>query len=249
MTKPKIVDITEKNISDYQPRCFLKEGDKNYDVKADWLKKRFKEGLKIKQLYLENDKKANGFIEYVPGEKAWRGVLAKNYLFIHCLWMYPNKFKKKGHGSLLVKEVLKDAKEQGKLGVAVITSEGSFMSSKEIFEKNGFKSVEYKKPFDLMVKQIKRGPIPKFKDTEKELAKYKGWHIVYNKQCPWVIRFINEMKPSQKKRMKIKELKTAKEAQNGPSIYGSFNLIHDGKLLADHFISNRRFENILKKEG
>ena len=48
--------------------------------------------------------------------------------------------------------------------------------------------------------------------------------------------------------LKLTELKSAKEAQNAPSIYASFNLIYNGKLLADHYISNRRFENIINKE-
>lgn len=28
-----------------------------------------------------------GFIEYLPGEHAWRAVHADGYLFIHCLWV------------------------------------------------------------------------------------------------------------------------------------------------------------------
>lgn len=33
-----------------------------------------------------------------------------------------------------------------------------------------------------------------------------------------------------------------------PSIYATFNLINNGKLLADHYISLTRFNNIIKKE-
>ena len=39
-----------------------------------------------------------------------------------------------------------------------------------------------------------------------------------------------------------------KEAKNAPSGYGVFNLLHDGKLLEDHYLSATRFKNILKKE-
>lgn len=49
--------------------------------------------------------------------------------------------------------------------------------------------------------------------------------------------------------LKIRELKNAKEAQNAPSGYGVFGLIHDGRLIADHYISKARFLNILKKES
>jgi hypothetical protein len=93
--------------------------------------------------------------------------------------------------------------------------------------------------------------LPKFKDYKKQLEKYKGWHIVYSNQCPWVARFINELdkKIADELKLKITELKTAKQAQDAPSIYSVFNFIHDGKLSADHYISNTRFNNIIKKES
>jgi hypothetical protein len=72
---------------------------------------------------------------------------------------------------------------------------------------------------------------------------------VYSLQCPWVARFIDEMKKRfTELDIKITELKTADEAQNAPSVYASFNLIYNGKLLSDHYISKRRFENIINKE-
>ena len=49
-------------------------------------------------------------------------------------------------------------------------------------------------------------------------------------------------------KLNFTELKSAKDAQNAPSIYSIYNLIYNGKLLADHYISSRRFQNILKKE-
>jgi len=44
------------------------------------------------------------------------------------------------------------------------------------------------------------------------------------------------------------ELENAKQAQNAPSIYTTFNLVYNGKLLVDHYISNKRFLNIIEKE-
>ena len=46
----------------------------------------------------------------------------------------------------------------------------------------------------------------------------------------------------------IIEIKTAEEAQNAPSIYSVCNLVYDGKLIIDHYISTTRFLNILRKE-
>jgi hypothetical protein len=137
-------------------------------------------------------------------------------------------------------------------GVAGVTSEGPFMAGKDVFLKNGFKSVASAEPsFELMIKSFKKGPEPKVRDWESQLDKYKGLNILYTKQCPWVARFIDELNDIVKKKgvkLKITEIKTPKDAQNAPSLYATFNLIYNGKLLADHYISARRFENILKKE-
>ena len=153
--KMKIIEVNKKNIEEYPPTCFINPKNEGYLIKLGWIKKHFSEGLKFKLIYMEEGKKCNGFIEYVPGEYAWRAVDTKGYMFIHCIWMFPNKFKKKGYGSRLIEEVIDDAKKQGKYGVAVVASEGPFMASKELFAKNGFKSIASSKPYDLMVKNIK----------------------------------------------------------------------------------------------
>ena len=243
----KIIDINPDNIKNFLSICFCKKNSVGFNQKIEWIKKRLKEGLKIKFLIDEKDNIVHGYIEYIEGQNAWRAVDARGYLFIHCIWITPNKYKKKGYGSRLIKECIKDAK--GKLGVAVISSDDSFMASKEIFLKNGFKIINESGKQQLLVKQLKKGSLPKLNDYQKQLSKYKGWHIVYSNQCPWVSRFISELdkKTINKLDLKITELKTPKQAQNAPSIYSVFNLIKDGKILADHYISNTRFNNIIEK--
>jgi hypothetical protein len=252
MSDEIIINLDETNIDQYPPTCFLNPKNEGYLIKCDWMKKRFSEGLIIKQLYLEKGRKCNGFIEYIPGENAWRAIDAPGYMFIHCIWITPNNVKHKGYGSKLIEECIKDAEKQGKNGVAVITSEGSFMAGKDIFLKNGFKSIQTAKPsFELMIKPFNDSPVPKFKNWEGQLKKYQGLNIIYSNQCPWVARSIKELKEVAKKNkleMKVTEIKTAEQAQNAPSIYAIFNIVNNGKILADHYISSRRFENIIKKE-
>jgi len=250
-TNPMIITVNEDNVSQYPPTCFLNPKNVGYWIKAEWLKERFSEGLKIKLLYLENDKKYHGFIEYVPGEYAWRAVEAKEYLFIHCIWVSPNKFKNKGYGSLLVEECVKDAEKQGKAGVAVIASDGPFMANKGLFLKNGFSEVQKSGVFTLLAKQLRKAAEPKFKDCENQLSNYEGLNIVYSNQCPWVARFMSELAEIIKEKglkINVIELKTAEQAQAAPSIYAVFNLVNNGKILSDHYISNTRFLNILNKE-
>jgi len=179
-----------------------------------------------------------------------REQFANGYMFIHCLWINGKKHIRQGLGSILIKEVERDAKKN-KLGVAVITSDKSFIATREIFLKNGYSIVSESGKEQLIAKQFKKGSLPYINNWEHELKKYKGLAIIYSKQCPWVPRFIEEVKPILKKEKlepKIFELETAEQAQKGPSIYCIFNLIYDGKLLADRYISTTRFLNIVNKE-
>jgi hypothetical protein len=80
-SKPIIVEVNSENLSQYPPACFLNPKNVGCQIKLDWLKERFVEGLKIKLLYFANDKKCHGFIEYVPGEHAWlKAFLLDSYL-------------------------------------------------------------------------------------------------------------------------------------------------------------------------
>ena len=103
----------------------------------------------------------------------------------------------------------------------------------------------------MQLSACKKAQLPKFTDWQSELKKYKGLHIVYSKQCPWVARSIEELLATlqeKKLHVEVTELTTAEQAQKAPSIYGVFNLIYDGKLIADRYISTTRFLNIIKKE-
>ena len=103
----------------------------------------------------------------------------------------------------------------------------------------------------VIPKKFKEGMLPIINDWEGELKKYKGLTIIYSIQCPWVARFIEEVKPILKEKNmnpSIRELKSHREAQKAPSLYSVFNLIYNGKLLADRYISTTRFKNIINKE-
>ena len=155
------------------------------------------------------------------------------------------------YASELLGDCISDAKNQRKTGVAVVTSDGAFMAGKDLFLNNRFEIVDSDKPHSLLVYKIKDGVLPKFQDWREKLKNYQNLHILYSNQCPWVARSIKELtEVAGKYNLKptITELKYAKDAQNAPSVYATFNLIYKGRLLSDHYISKRRFENIIKKE-
>jgi hypothetical protein len=234
----EIVTLSPKNYMEYGCPCFLNPKHEGHLRKLKWLEERFSEGLTIKHLFIEGEKRPIGFIEYVPGEYAWRAVSARGYLFIHCIWVNPNKYKEKGNGSLLVNECIEDARKDGRYGVAIVTSSGPHMAGKELFLKNGFEISDKSDRFELLAVKLKEGPSPAF-TKRQQLINYQGLNIIYSKQCPWVARSIPELEEIASKNglsLQITEMTTAEQAQNAPSVYSVFNLIYDGKLLADHYI-------------
>ncbi len=248
MVEVTIIDVNKKNMKNYPPRCFINVRDQGHKQKVSWIENQFKNGLKIKLLYTKETKKLIGFIEYIPGKYAWRAVDATDQMVIHCIWISPKKYREQGLGSTLIKECCKDAEKEGLSGVAVVTSSDSFMADKQVFLKNGFTFVDEKDSYSLLFKDLNEATKPSFFNCKEQLAKYKGLHIVYSNQCPWVARFMYEMKDRlDELDITVTELKTAEEAQHAPSIYATFNFISDGELIADHYISERHFENIIKK--
>jgi L-amino acid N-acyltransferase YncA len=243
------IEVTPKNISEEGLFCVRNPKNPGFQLKSEWLEKRRSEGLILKLLKAGHE--TVGFIEYVPGEFAWRPVAAKGYIFIHCLWIYPKKNLKKGYASRLIQHCLEESRKAGWAGVAVITSEGSWMAGKELFLKNGFTEISSKGRFDLLAIKFKEMADPTFMDWESKAKKYQGLNLIYAHQCPLFIKSVEDITARAKGyelELKITELKTAKDAQNSPSGYGVYSLIYNGKLVADHYISNTRFRNILNKE-
>jgi GNAT superfamily N-acetyltransferase len=244
------VRVTPENFREHpQAICFINPKHEYYNRKVEWFIEQYAKGLRIIILYIEGEKRSVGFIEYVPGEYCWRAVDAKNYMFIHCLWIYGKKYQHQGLGSLLIREAEKEAKDMN--GVAVVTSNGSFIANKTIFLKNGYDVVADYGNDQLLVKHFKDSALPSFNVNTEMLKKHTGLTIIYSRQCPWVARSVEEIKPiieREKLNPEIIEIRSSNEAQHAPSVYSVFNLIYNGKVLADRYISTKRFYNIIHKE-
>jgi len=226
-----------------------------FPEKVNWLKDRLKEGLVIKSLYSE-EKGTQGMIEYIPGEYCWRPVSAKGYMFIHCLFVgFKKDYKNKGHASALIDECENDAKKQNMYGVAIVTRKGSFMVDKDIFLKRGYEVVDKGgSDFELLVKKFnQKAKNPKLIDNTENLEKeYKnGLTIIRADQCPYTVKNVNEIKETALKQFGVKtkiiNLNNYREAQNSPCIFGTFSVIYNSKIVAEHPISKGRFVNIMNK--
>ncbi len=252
MSKVEIIDIDSSNVCDHGYCGYKSPKQEGYRRKTEWLKERFAEGMRLKVLHAPDEGDV-GFIEYIPGEYTWRPIEARGYLVIHCIMIHRKKYKEAGYGSRLLEECLRDAKKTRANGVAAVTSKGTWMAGSGLFVKHGFESVDSGPPsFELMAKKMKKGPLPRFRGGWEERARSygKGLVIIRSDQCPCTAKFTGEILETAKTlgmNARVKELRTCKQAQSAPSPYGIFNIVYNGRLIADHPISKTRFRNIIKQ--
>lgn len=238
--KIKIIDVNCNNVDETGFFCLMsRRSSPGYKNKLSWLKRRFKEGIKIKIA-------GRGFIEYIPGEHTWRSIDAKNYMVVHCLWVVGRE-KKRGLGTLLLNECLEEAKRKKMNGVAAITSNRTWLSDTKFFLKKGFELIDKAPPvFDLVVKKFKNAPNPKFTGNWEEKAKKygSGLSVIYSHQCPYIHDAVQIIIDTAKKKeidVKTFELKSTKELkEKSPSAFGIFNIVHNGNLLSYHYQTSKQ---------
>jgi L-amino acid N-acyltransferase YncA len=248
----KIVNVTSENASDHSFFCIKNTKEPGFEAKLDWFEKRVTEGLKLKVIYADDGKQI-GFIEYVPAKFAWRPVAADGWLFIHCIMVYPNKYRNSGAALQLILESVVDAKDNKMHGVCTMVSQGPWMATKKLFVKHGFTKTDKKGRFELYaVKLNDKAADPKFIDWEKNLKQYNGWHLLYADQCPWHKKGVDALVTFASEKginLNVKKINSSAEAKKMPAGFGVFALVKDGKLLEDHYISKTRFKTIVEKEG
>jgi len=250
MTEAILERVGAENLPTCGIGCITNPKHEGHRPKVEWLQERFGHGLRF-LLFRDPNGRPLAFLEYVPGEYAWRPVDAKGWLFVHCLWVYARGQTVGGLGSRLIRACTEEARQGGARGVAAIVSEGPWMVGKQVFLNNGFEVVAERDRFQLVMMRLKSGPVPQFRDLSSEWANQKGLHIVYAAQCPYLPKSANDIVAMASEHdipVKVTVLKSAGEAQSAPSYYGVFSLLWNGRLLSDHYVSKGRFRNLLKKE-
>jgi len=141
-------------------------------------------------------------------------------------------------------------------GVAVVTRKGTWMAGKELFLALGFEVTDIAKPdFELLAFKFDPGATdPKFTTGwDDKLRKYSnGLYLLTSGQCPYTQKAVVEISEAAENDFgiipKVIHLETAVQAQEVPCAFGSFCIIYNGKVVADHPVSQTRFRNILNNE-
>lgn len=249
----EIVNINTGNVDKRGFFCYMsKPKSPGYRQKHDWLEARFAEGMKIKIIH-EVGGRDVGFIEYLPGEYAWRVVHAQGYLVIHCLWVV-GKGKGKGYGSRLLQVCLEDARAQNKHGVVMVTSDRTWLAGKKLFLKNGFEEVSQAPPFyQLMAYRFDPAPLLTFPtDWQARQARFgPGITVVRTAQCPYIENSANGILQTAKEMgvlARVVQLDSPLEVQEtAPTPYGVFAILYDGRFISHHYLNRKELEKHLSK--
>jgi L-amino acid N-acyltransferase YncA len=247
----EMIEVTESNVEKVGFFCAISKPElKGYQDKIAWLKLRFREGLKIKLIA----RGGRGFIEYMPGEFAWRAIDAQRYMVIHCLWVV-GKSKGQGCGAALLDACVQDARSQKMRGVAAVTARGRLgLVDTSFFVHQGFRVVDTAPPgLDLVALKFAQGSYPKFLGgwNEKLQALEGGLTVFSSPQCPYtcegaeqIVALARSMNiPARSVRLEhLQELR-----RRAPSAYGSFDMACGGEVVANlyHHMTAQRLSKLL----
>lgn len=250
--KPELIAVNANNF-DSLPCCGIKSPTHpGRQQKRSWLQANAEFGL-CGKILVAPDGRPSGYIEYLPGEYAWRAVNAAGYLFIHCVWVHSKKHQHRGWATFMLEDCLAEARRASLNGVAVLVRDGPWLAGRQLFLANAFEAVATAPPdYQLLVRKFRKGANPSFKTGwEQKLTRYRrGLTIVRCNQCPYSAKFTAEIAAVAEEHHiepRIVELNSWRDAQDAPTPYAVFSIIHNGQLLADHQISQTRFRNILKR--
>jgi ribosomal protein S18 acetylase RimI-like enzyme len=248
----RYVTLTAENLEREHLCCAL--GDPKHregvERKKAWLRARIAEGLVFRKL----DARGKAFIEYAPGEQAWRPVVADGWLVIHCLWV-SGQLAGKGHARALLRSCLADARSQGRRGVVVAAAatKRPFLGDRRFFEKHGFRVVDTAGEFVLLAHRLGPGGAePRFADAVRKPGRATGFVARYTDQCPFNAHWAGEVQVALERageKARLERVTTLRKAQQVPSPLGAYGLERDGALVCHHLLTPGGVERLLAKLG
>ena len=208
--KMSYIHIAEENI-DKEHICCAMSGKQSL-AKKEWLKQRFNEGL----VFYRSEERGKCFIEYIPAENAWVPIDADGWIYINCLWV-AGSLKGHGHSGNLLSECIRDAKEQGRKGICILSAEG----------------------------RKRDAELPKFKECAKHPAVDEdGFVLYYTDQCPFTCYWVPRVRQTAEEHnipFKTIHITDKETAQRTPAPVTTYALFRDGKFLTQGIQSDKKF--------
>lgn len=247
--KENYINLTLDNIDSEHICCAIadKKHQDGVNSKKEWIKKQIKSGHVFRKL----NQNGKIFIEYGDLENEFVPIVGTNYMYIYCFWV-SGSFKEKGHGNALLEYAINDAKEKGKNGICVVSSNKKmpFLSDKKYLEQYGFKVVDTALPYyELLALQFNAKEAPKFTDTaKKNIITEKGLVIYYNDECPYINNCLKEIKEVCDEKnidLKLHYVDTLEKAKAMPCFINNFSVFYNGEFITHELLNRGRLIKFL----
>lgn len=236
----EIVDVNPSNVDECGFFCAMsKPNSIGYAEKLEWARERFREGLRIKLIA----RGGRGFIEYIPGRFAWRGIDAPGYMVIHCMWVV-GRARAKGSGKALLDTCISDARQGGMHGVAAVTAHGKMgFVDTDFFVRQGFHVVQSTPSgIDLVVLKFQpESADPSFIADLKKKGKAltSGLTVISSPQCPFTYEGAQRIVAlADADRIPVRSLRVSslkQLRQTSPSPHASFDIVYNGEVVSHQF--------------
>ena len=246
----ELIQITRENLACEHICCAIaNEKDRQVMAKKAWLKDRLDDGL----VFLKGNVRGKCFIEYLPAEAAWVPVNAPGYFYIDCLWV-SGQFKGHGYSSLLLEACIRDAKEKGRKGLTIVSSQKKqgFLADPKYLRHKGFLLADTAAPhFELMFLPFAEGEEkPCFRPhvKEKPCVPQEGIVLYYTSQCPFTVKYVPLLQEIAERHgiaFDAVHLLTKEQAQSAPCSFTTFSLFYQGKFITHEILSEKKFEKLL----
>ena len=237
------IRITKENIDKEHICCAMSN---NQSVaKKNWMKERFEEGL----VFYRSVERGKCFIEYIPAENAWVPIDAPGYLFIDCLWI-AGSMKGHGYSNDLLDECVRDAREQGRKGLCILSSAGrkkEFLADPKYLGYKGFRTADGSDcGITLMYLPLQEdAPAPRFKECARHPGTDDaGFTVYYTDQCPFTCYWVPRVAGVAAEHgipLKTVHITDKKTAQNMPAPVTNYALFRDGTFVTHAIQSDKKF--------
>ena len=231
------IRLTKENLESEHICCAISNNkDIQVSSKKAWLSERLDEGL----VFLKSVERGKCFIEYIPAENAWVQIEADGYIYIDCLWV-SGSLKGHGYSNDLLNECVRDAEENGKKGLCILSSakKKPFLADPKYLKYKGFDTAdEADNGIQLWYLPLEKGAEkPRFKDCAKHpRADGDGYVLYYTSQCPFNGKYVPLLEKTAKEHgipFKAVHIKTKEEAKNAPTPTTTYALFYNGAYVTN----------------
>ena len=244
------ITITKENIEQEHICCAL---SKNNDIQVSSKKKWMKECLDDGLVFIKSKERGKCFIEYVPAQNAWIPIIAKDYMYINCLWV-SGSLKGHGYANDLLDACIRDSQAKGMKGICILSSakKKPFLADPKFLKYKGFSiSDDSDNGISLWHLSFEETALPIFKACAKHPhINEKGYVLYYTNQCPFNGKYVPLLVECANKHnidFKTVKLTSKKEAQNATTQITNYALFYNGDYLTNEQMNEKKFLKLINE--